>query len=315
MRISSALIAMAMTLFTAVAVGAAPPLVDVPWVQEHCQEGNVGILDIRNKIDGGSKKAFRAGHIPGAVYSNYLTGGWRATVDGVIGQLPPAGDLERLIGGLGIGNGSHVVIVAGGVSALDMGSATRVYFTFKVLGHDEVSILDGGYKAYAAEPSALVETGPSVPQPAVFAARFRPELLASREDVIAVVQSGVGQGGDPDGTALLDHRPPDQYAGKKRHPKAKRAGTIPGARSVPEGRLTEGGRFVSAGRVAELLRMAGLEADGPQISFCNTGHWASLGWFASSEILGNKKARLYDGSMVDWSARDELPVELGAGGS
>ena len=60
------------------------------------------------------------------------------------------------------------------------------------------------------------------------------------------------------------------------------------------------------------MAQAGVVAQDDAIAFCNTGHWASLGWFARSEILGQKNVKLYDGSMVDWSARDDLPVEVKA---
>ncbi|MFQ5775687.1 MAG: sulfurtransferase [Kiloniellaceae bacterium] len=285
---------------------AAPPLVDTAWVKENGGKPGVVILDIRNRLGGGSEAAYRRGHIPGAVYSDYLTAGWRATVDGVPGQLPPAAALERLIGGLGIDNDSHVVIVAGGASALDMGSATRVYWTMKVLGHDNVSILDGGYRAYAADPASPVETGWNRPTAKTFKASLRPELIADYRDVLAAREARV---------ALLDMRPPAQYRGERRSRAAKRAGTVPGAVNVPESELvTDGGRFVSAARIEALLRGVGVGAEDEAITFCNTGHWASLGWFAESEILGNKKVRLYDGSMVDWSARTELPIERKAAG-
>jgi thiosulfate/3-mercaptopyruvate sulfurtransferase len=231
---------------------AVTPLVNVDWLRQNIGRPDMVILDVRNQLGGGSEKAYRQAHIPGAVYSDYLRAGWRATVDGVPGQLPPLADLERLIGDLGIGNDSHVVVVAGGTSSLDMASATRVYWTFKVLGYDRVSVLDGGY----------------------------------------------------------DLRPPAQYRGQQRTAAAKRAGTIPGAVNLPESRLTtDGGRFVGAERVAQLLAALGVGTDEAGIVFCNTGHWASLGWFAQSELLGNKKIRLYDGSMADWTARAELPVE------
>ncbi|RMD62262.1 MAG: sulfurtransferase [Alphaproteobacteria bacterium] len=285
---------------TAAAGAGVSPLVDADWVARNAGRPGIVILDIRNRLGGGSADAYRAGHIPGAVYSDYLKAGWRTTVDGVPGQLPPAADLERLIGGLGIDNDSHVVIVAGGQSALDMGSATRVYWTFKVLGHDKVSILDGGYRAYVADPARPVETGWNQPTAKVFQARLRPEMIADYHDVLAAQQAGA---------ALIDMRPPSQYRGEKRHPAAKRAGTIPGAVNVPESQITfDGGRFVDAARVAELLRNVGVTTDQDAVAFCNTGHWASLGWFVQSEILGNKKVKLYDGSMVDWSAREELPV-------
>ncbi len=277
------------------------PLVDGDWIKANGQRPEVVILDVRNELGGGSEMAYRQGHVPGAVYSDYLTAGWRGTVDGVPGQLPPVADLEKLIGDLGIDNGKQVIVVAGGESALDMGSATRVYFTFKVLGHDAVAVLDGGYKAYAADPANPIESGWNQPAPAIFTAQFRPELLANKDQVAAALKAG---------TPLLDHRPPEQFRGAKKHDAAPRSGTIPGARSVPEGELTtEGGNFVSADRFKELLNTAGVATENEEISFCNTGHWASLGWFVNSEILGNKQARLYDGSMVEWSSDESLPIE------
>ncbi len=262
------------------------------------------VLDIRNRLDGGSAATYRAGHIPGAVYSDYLRAGWRATVAGVPGQLPPVARLEELIGGLGIDNASHVVVVAGGVSALDMGSATRVYWTFKVLGHDAVSILDGGWRGWIADPARPRETGSVTPAPKVFTASFRPEMVAGKAEVLAAMEAGV---------PLIDNRPPAQYAGAARHAAARRAGTIPGAVNIPEATLTvEGGTFADAGRIAGLLAAAGLDPRGDKITFCNTGHWASLGWFAMSELLGNAGVRLYDGSMVEWSADPALPVAIPA---
>ncbi len=293
-------------LATAPAAAAAPaaPLVDSAWIRAEGAGAEVVILDVRNKLGGASRAAFRRGHIPGSVYSDYLSGGWRTKAGGVPGQLPPVADLERLIGGLGIDNGSHVVIVSGGASALDVGSATRVYWTFKVLGHDRVSILDGGWRAYKADPANPVETGAVAPSPKRFNAHFRPEMLADSTAVQAARKAGA---------ALIDMRPPPQYRGEKKHALAKRAGTIPNAVNVPESEITASdGRFVSAARIGALLAQAGVSAQDDAIAFCNTGHWASLGWFARSEILGQKNVTLYDGSMVDWTAQDALPVEVKA---
>lgn len=297
------LIALAIAVLAAGPATAAPaaPLVDSTWIRAEGAGAGVVILDVRNKLGGASRAAFLRGHIPGSVYSDYLSGGWRTKVDGVPGQLPPVADLERLIGGLGIDNGSHVVIVSGGTSALDVGSATRVYWTFKVLGHDRVSILDGGWRAYVADPTNPVETGAVAPPPKRFNAHFRPEMVADSRDVQAARQAGA---------ALIDMRPPPQYRGEKKHSLAKRAGTVPGAVNVPESEITASdGRFVSAARIDALLAQVGVSAQDDAIAFCNTGHWASLGWFARSEILGQKNVTLYDGSMVDWTAQDELPVE------
>ena len=302
--ISSGLLALSVLTYAGLAAAGAPPLVDAAWLRDKGAEPGVVILDVRNKLGGGSAEAYRQGHIPGAVYSDYLKAGWRTKVDGVVGQFPPVADLEALIGDLGIDNDSHVVIVSGGTSALDMGSATRVYWTFKVLGHDRVSILDGGYRAYVADPANPVETGGKTPTPKVFTAAFRPEMLADRAAVLAAQKAG---------TALFDMRPPPQYRGEAKHGLAKRAGTIPGAVNIPESEIvTAEGRFIGAERAEELLAAAGVAPEDEAVSFCNTGHWASLGWFAKSEILGQKNVKLYDGSMVEWTAHDELPVEIKA---
>lgn len=294
------LLAVVFVLFAATAEAAAP-LVDAAWVRQNGDRPDVIVLDIRNALDGGSQMAFRRGHIPGAVHSDYLKAGWRTTIDGIPGQLPSVGALEALIGGLGIDNDSHVVIVAGGVSALDMASATRVYWTFKVLGHDEVSILDGGYKAYATDPANSLQRGWNDPEPTIFEANLRSEMIAKQEDVAAAIESG---------KTLMDNRPVDQYLGIKKHPAAKRPGTLPAALNIPESELTtNGGYLAKAERITKILRQKSIDPQAAQITFCNTGHWASLGWFASSEILGNKETKLYDGSMVDWSADSENPVE------
>ena len=271
----------------------AKPLVDADWVHAHTDDPNVVVLDVRNAITEDSRETFEQGHIPGAVYSNYLEAGWRTKRADVPGQLPTVASLEALIGGLGIGNDDHVVVVAAGRNALDMGSATRVYWTFKVLGHDKVSVLNGGHAAYADKyPLA---TGWQAPKPALFTGRLQRDLIADRRQVASALRSGTG---------LMDNRPPKQYRGEEKHEAATRPGTLPGARNVPEASLTDGGRFVDAEQIAALLEQAGLNRESEQIAFCNTGHWASLGWFASHELLGNDKVAVYDGSMTDWTRHD-----------
>jgi len=294
--------ATALVLFASTA-HAAQPLVEPAWLAAHLDDANVKVLDIRNKIDGGSAEAFAAGHIPGAVYSDYLAAGWRTTVDGVVGKLPPTADVEALIGGLGIANDDHVIVVHGGVNSTDFGSATRVYWTFKVMGHEEVSILDGGYKAWAAA-GLPVETGAVTPTPTTFTATFTPRYLATTEQVETAAANG---------TPLVDARPAEQFVGNAKHGKARAPGTIPGAVNLQQQTLVaESGEAKGPSQVGELMANVGLKDDGEQIAFCNTGHWASVAWFSLSEVKGNKNVRMYDGSMVEWSADPARPLENGA---
>jgi thiosulfate/3-mercaptopyruvate sulfurtransferase len=299
--ISTSILLLVTSLATAPLL-AAQPLVDGDWVAGNLGKSDIVVLDIRNKIDKGSKEVYEQGHIPGAIYSNYLDDGWRTTKDGVDGMLPDAADLEGLIGGLGIGNDDHVVIVPAGVSAVDYGSATRIYWTFKVMGHDNVSILNGGYALWTGQGRA-VEFGSNRREPKSFKAQFRPELVASRDDVAQVVKTGKG-------AVLIDNRPSQLYVGEKKAEKAARYGAIPGARNIPQDEFygKSGNEFTKLDQLAQMWRDAGIAEGSEQITYCNTGHWASLGWFASSELLGNKRTRIYDGSIYDWSQKTELPM-------
>jgi len=290
--------------------GATPgPLVDVAWVKANLGAPDLVFLDLRGPLGGASKGQYLRAHIPGAIYSDYLKDGWRIKdKNGTVGMLPPVGHLEKLIGGLGIGNDSHVVVVVNGTRALAMGTATRIYWTFKVLGHDGVSVLDGGMTAYLRardankNPANPLESGEVKRPPAAFQAAFRAELLASKEQVAGVLDGGV---------TLVDNRPNNQYLGVNKHGLAKRHGTLPGARNLPENWITEngGGTFRDSAALEKLYAAAGVPTEGAQINFCNTGHWASLGWFVSHELLGNNQTRMYDGSMVEWAADAAAPME------
>ena len=281
------------------------PLVAGDWLNDRLGADDLVVLDIRNAIDGGSAETFAQGHIPGSIHSDYLADGWRAPADGIVGMLPPIADLEALIGGLGIDNDDHVVIVPAGTSSTDFGSAARVYWTFKVLGHDAVSILDGGLAGWTGAGFDLA-SGTAALEPATFTADFQPQLIATADEVEAAIDSGV---------QLVDARPADQYAGEAAHAQSLRAGTIPGAVNLQQQTLLDdaGQRTVSADAVNYLLQAAGGDTavDGGQIAFCNTGHWAAVAWFALSEVAGQDDVALYDGSMVDWTADQSRPVVNG----
>ena len=287
---------------SALAATSAPPLVDVDWVKANSCKPGVVVLDIRNQLDGHTRTDYLRGHIPCAVYSDYLKDGWRSKVNNVIGQLSPVPKLEKLIGDLGISNKTHVVIYSAGKDALDMGSDTRVFWTFNVLGHDDVSILNGGFAAYTADKKNTVQAGNNAPKPAKFVAHLRKDMLVTKDDVLKAMKEK---------EVLVDNRPNDQFIGVNRHPKATRNGTIPGAINLPESWLTEnnGGKFRSVEEIKKLYAIANVPTTGKQINFCNTGHWASLGWFVSAKLMGDKQAKVYDGSMVEWSADKSLPME------
>jgi thiosulfate/3-mercaptopyruvate sulfurtransferase len=176
-----------------------------------------------------------------------------------------------------------------------------VYWTFNYLGLDKVAILNGGYRAWTATPGNPIETGASRPEPAIFEADLRPELRATVQDVEAALADG--------GASLIDARPEKQFAGLEKHDAAKAAGHIPGAAHLDQAKTFDEstGKLVDLERLKSLLP-AGL-GDKGVLSYCNTGHWASVNWFVLSEVLGLDNVRLYDGSMVEWTQDPSRPVE------
>ncbi|HEC90197.1 MAG TPA: sulfurtransferase, partial [Alphaproteobacteria bacterium] len=177
--------ALALALVTAAgAVKAATPLVDVAWVKANLGKPGVVFLDVGGKLGGKTKADFLRGHIPGAVWTNYLKDGWRyKDKNNTVGQLSPTPKLEKLIGGLGIGNNDHVVIIPVGGKALDVATATRIYWTFKVLGHDNVSVLNGGMNAYKKAKNPLAK-GSAKPKAKTFKAAFRKDMVIAKADVV-----------------------------------------------------------------------------------------------------------------------------------
>ena len=304
MRYLAAMFSLVSMLLAATPARANGPLVDVAWLKANLGKPGFVVIDLRP-----AQTLYLAGHIPGAVYTDYARGGWREKdKNGIEGMLPETPRVEKLIGNLGIDNATHVVIVPEGRNAADMGSATRVYWTFKVMGHDRISILDGGHIAWVKEvdkdkkPVNPLETTDVKPAPKTFTASFRPELLATKTDVQKAIADKV---------PLIDNRPPDFFQGLTMSSAAKKPGTLPGAQSIPEAWLTQnnGGQFRTKSQLTSLYKTANVATSGPQINFCNTGHWASLGWFVSSEVLGNKAAKMYDGSMAEWTHDASLPVD------
>lgn len=275
------------------------PLVTAEWLKAHAGDENIAIIDIRDKID--ETDLGELPYIANAAVAPYASAGWRTEVDGVPGQIPPVEQIAKLIGSLGVDADDHVVIVPWGTDSSEFGGATRVYWTFKYLGHDAVSILDGGWRQYDAVGGERVAEA-AVPAAAEFPVNVRPELRATTPDVEAALA---------DGTKLVDGRPAEQYLGQSKSPVVRIEGTIPGAVNIPHSNFysAEYASFALPETVAALAKGVGLAEGEKNIVFCNTGHWASIAWFALHEVGGNKNTAMYDGSMAEWAADPTRPIQ------
>ena len=266
-------------------------------------DSNLVVLDIRSSVDGGGKAAYEAGHIPGAVHTNYVADGWRAKVGNAPGMLPPLDHLAGLVGSLGIKPHDDVVIVPAGTAATDFAAAARVYWTLKFIGHGQQAVLDGGFKAWAADPKRPVETGTSTPKGADPYPIIAQQRLRSTTDATLVASRSKQ-------ASLVDARGPSYFDGREKAAEATRAGHIPGAipRDYAEAFEPGSGKLKAPG---ELEKLYATVPNGPVVSYCNTGHSAAANWFVLSEVLGRDEIALYDGSMTDWTQDPERPVATG----
>ncbi len=275
------------------------PLVSAAWLKDHAKAPGLVVLDIRSAIDGGGPEAYLRSHIPGAVHSDYDRGGWRTTRNNIPFAVPSAAKLEVLIGELGIDEDSHVVVVPAGVHATDFGSAARTYWTLKLVGLKKVSILDGGFAAWKAA-GYPVESGAKQPAPAIFSVTFDKSMLIDAGAVQKLASTN--------GAVLIDSRSPGLFSGKERAKMVKAYGHIPGAINIDHAVLYDDktNRLKSKAELASVL--GAVPTGSPVVTYCNTGHWSATTWFVLSELLGRKDAKLYPGSMVEWTSDPARPV-------
>lgn len=276
------ILAFALSLAAASLSFAAQPLLTPAELKAQLDNPNVRVIDIRDA------KAYATRHIPGAVNAPY--GKWRGPA-GNPGELPELSKLGALVQSLGLTPATHAVVVSSGADSTDFGASARVYWTLKVLGLKELSILNGGVKGWAQaqlpQDSAAVTVARST-----YAPQLDASLIASRDEVAQKAASGAA--------VLVDARPADFFQGETRHQAAKLPGTLQGAVNVEHSRFFDGN---SAVFVPAKARQQSIPVDPNKeaVAFCNTGHWAATDWFAMSEIAGHKNVKLYAGSMVDWT--------------
>jgi len=268
---------------------AAQPLVQPNWLKAHLRDPKVIVLDIRpHDLAAGS-------HIPAAVPADYEKAGWRVkSPDGSGGALPPVEQISAVIAGLDVGDSTHAVIVGD-----DFGATARVYWTFKVLGHGNVSILDGGWKRWSTG-GYPVSTTPSTPRPAV---KFTPRYDASIRAELPEVEQTLARGN----RTLIDARPPAQWQGTAKSPAVAAFGRLPHAVWIDQSDalIPDGTALKPKTELVALFEKVGTA---PVTTYCNTGHLAATDWFVLSEVLHHPDVRLYDASLSQWTHDPARPI-------
>jgi thiosulfate/3-mercaptopyruvate sulfurtransferase len=287
----SRLFALLALLFGAPLLAAAQPLVTPSELSARLGEPQLRVIDIRDGKNDDGKTPYEAGHIAGSLAAPYAK--WRGPKDNP-GKLPSEEALTALVRSLGIDDSTPVAIVYEGSNSTDFGSAARVYWTLKAAGVHQLSILNGGLKAWRAANLPLT-TDVAAVAPSTFTVKIDPKLVATQDEVASAIGS--------EKVRLLDARPAAFFFGETRHAAAKSPGTIVGAKNVDQAVwFAKGsGALLPTSDVKRIAQESGVQTDQPTVSFCNTGHWAATNWFVLSEVLGQKDVKLYPESTVGWS--------------
>lgn len=292
------------------------PLVDTKWLAKNIDK--VVILDTRKDIKSfTAKPVFRkdkktgklklvrvAGHIPGASLVNYSKVRTNKNIDGkkVQKMLPDKKVFENIMQNAAVNKDSAIVIVTKGERYGDVTIATRMYWQLKYYGHTNMAILNGGMAKWLAESRKTSIKAEKTSKGNWVANKEDKSILATTEDVSAAVKDKNIQ--------LVDTRDLNLYLGTYSKSYVYAKGHIPGAKLLPVELLTRPKSPATLNSAEDFKTFAqafNINIDKPVITYCNSGHLASGAWFVMSELLGNKQAKVYDGSMHQWTL-EKKPV-------
>jgi thiosulfate/3-mercaptopyruvate sulfurtransferase len=237
-------------------------------------------------------------HIPGALFFDIDE--IADTKSTLPHMLPPPEKFSSRMRSMGIGDGSRIVVY----DSRGLYSAARVWWTFRVMGVDDVSVLNGGLPKWKREGRPL-ESG-ALPSRTTrhFTARRNLDLVRDLSDMKSLLRDKSAQ--------IIDARATDRFEGKTPEPRpGLRSGHIPGAHNVPFGKLlNQDGTLKSAPELQRLFEQAGIDLNKPVVTSCGSGITASVLALGLAEI-GHRRTSVYDGSWSEWGADQSLPIETG----
>jgi thiosulfate/3-mercaptopyruvate sulfurtransferase len=273
-------------------------LVDAEWVEAHAGDPGVVLVEVDEDTS-----AYDKGHIRNAIKID-----WKKDLqDPVRRDFVDRVGFEKLLSERGISNDDLVVLYGGNNNWF----ASYAYWYFKLYGHQNVKLLDGGRKKWELDSRELTRDLPQRPATEYKASEQDETLRAKRDEVV----DAIGK------RNLVDVRSPDEFSGRLLAPahlpqeQAQRGGHIPTAKNVPWSKAAnEDGTFKSDGELTEIYREeAGVDFNKDTIAYCRIGERSAHTWFVLHEILEQPNVKNYDGSWTEYGSLVGVPIELGDG--
>ena len=270
-------------------------LVSAQWVEDHLSDPKVVLVEVDEDT-----AAYDKGHIQGAIKLDWTTD----LQDQVRRDFVNKAQFEALLSSRGVANDDTIVLYGGNNNWF----AAYAYWYFKLYGHDDVKLLDGGRKKWELDSRELTDELPQRAAPSYTAQDQDLSIRAYRDEVVAAIGA----------QNLVDVRSPDEYAGRLLAPahlpqeQAQRAGHIPTAANVPWSKAAnDDGTFKSDDELKELYTDAGVDWSKDTIAYCRIGERSSHTWFVLKELLGQENVKNYDGSWTEYGSLVGVPVALG----
>jgi thiosulfate/3-mercaptopyruvate sulfurtransferase len=268
-------------------------LVSADWAEEHLNTPGVVLVEVDEDVS-----AYDGGHIAGAVRLD-----WKSELqDSVIRDFVSKAQFEALLSAKGISNDDTVVLYGGNNNWF----AAYAYWYFKLYGHSDVKLLDGGRKKWELDGRELSKDEVNRPATNYQAKEQDLSIRAFRDETIAAIGK----------QNLVDVRSPDEFSGKLLAPahlpqeQSQRAGHIPTALSVPWSKAAnEDGTFKSNDELTKLYAEVGLDTSKDTIAYCRIGERSSHSWFALHELLDLPNIKNYDGSWTEYGSLVGVPIE------
>jgi thiosulfate/3-mercaptopyruvate sulfurtransferase len=270
-------------------------LVSAEWAEANLDTPGVVFVEVDEDTS-----AYDKGHIRGAVKLDWKT----ELQDPVRRDFVNKEQFEELLSRKGIGNDDTVVLYGGNNNWF----AAYAYWYFRLYGHQDVKLLDGGRKRWELDSRELSTDAVQRPATAYKAQEQDTSIRAFRDEVVAAIGA----------KNLVDVRSPDEYTGKLLAPahlpqeQSQRPGHIPTALNVPWSKAAnEDGTFRSDDELRALYAEAGLDDTRSTIAYCRIGERSSHTWFVLHELLGQGDVKNYDGSWTEYGSLVGVPIALG----